>query len=57
MNKDFIEELEELIDSAEMCLESALMSDDFLSAVDRSLGEIPNIADAQELNVNTSNTA
>lgn len=57
MNKDFIEELEELIDSAEMCLESALMSDDFLRAVDQSLGEIPNIAEAQELNVDTSNTA
>jgi len=57
MNGDFVEQLEELIAAAEVCLESALMSDDFLKAVDQSLGEIPNIDRQQEPNVDKTNTA
>ena len=57
MSRDFVDELEELIMTAEACLESALMSDDFLSAVDQSLGEIPNIDRQQEPNVDKTNTA
>jgi len=57
MSRDFVDELEELITTTEACLESALMLDDFLRAVDQSLGEIPNIDRQQEPNVDKTNTA
>ena len=57
MNGDFADELEELITTTTTCLESALMSDDFLQAVDQSLGVIPNIVGPQEPDDDTSNTS
>lgn len=54
---DFVEELETMLDAADMCLQSAMMSDDFLHAVDELLGEIRNREDLQDLDGNTSNTA
>jgi hypothetical protein len=54
---DFVDELEAMLDDANTCLQSAMMSDDFLSAVDELLGEIRNREDQQDLDGNTSNTA
>lgn len=54
---DFVEELEAMLAAADMCLQSAMMSDDFLRDVDVLLGEIRNREDQQDLDGNTSNTA
>lgn len=43
MNDDFSEKLGKILVDAMTALDSALLSDDFLSAADQSLGEIPNL--------------
>jgi hypothetical protein len=43
MTEDFAENLGKILRDAMIALDSALLSDDFLSAADQSLGEIPNL--------------
>jgi len=47
MTDKFLENLETLLDGAMASIDSALLSDDFLSAADQSLGEIPNLVGVQ----------
>jgi hypothetical protein len=56
--EEFAKELEILLQEACDALESAHLSEDFLRAVDQSIGEIPNLVGAHsssEENVNSSN--
>jgi|688.fasta_scaffold613329_2 hypothetical protein len=59
MSNDYADDLEELINGAILCIESAYMSEDFLKGVDQSIGEIPNLVEAsnQEPDVNQTDTA
>lgn len=58
-DKKFIEDLIALIDGASVAIDSAHMSEEFLASLDKSLGEIPNMADltnSAEKHANSSNT-
>ena len=55
-NSNFAEMIMQMLAEAELAIDSARMSDDFLAAVDESLSQIPNIMGMQmpmEQNVNT----
>jgi predicted RNase H-like nuclease len=59
-NKDFAELIEHLVAEASSAIDSALMSDEFLLAVDQSLVQIPNTTGEQpptEQHANTSDTS
>jgi len=60
LNKDFAELIENLVAEASAAIDSALMSDEFLQAVDQSLVQIPNTMGEQpptEQHANTSDTS
>jgi DNA invertase Pin-like site-specific DNA recombinase len=55
-NNNFAEMIMQMLAEAELAIDSARMSDDFLAAADESLSQIPNIMGMQmpmEQNVNT----
>ena len=56
IDNNFAEMIMQMLAEAELAIDSARMSDDFLAAADESLSQIPNIMGIQmpmEQNVNT----
>jgi DNA invertase Pin-like site-specific DNA recombinase len=56
LDNNFAEMIMQMLAEAELAIDSARMSDDFLAAADESLSQIPNIMGMQmpmEQNVNT----
>ena len=56
LDNNFAEMIMQMLAEAELAIDSARMSDDFLAAADESLNQIPNIMGMQmpmEQNVNT----
>jgi hypothetical protein len=59
-NKDFAQEIEQLLEEAAASINSALLSDEFMISFKQAIGEIPNLVGAhtqQEQDANSSDAS